>query len=94
MGKRRKKFHNYQKAHHTPVSQPSQPTTVVQQPIEKPLVDRSSAAYQAHQAEYRNITHDLIRVAIINTFFLLVVIALYFANKSNPFLDSWLDKLF
>lgn len=93
MGKKKKKFHKY---HPTPnQSNVVAVQTTSPSPAPTPaLVDRNASVYQAHQAEYRLISGDLIRVAIINAVFLAAVLALYFVNKSNPFLDQLFEKLF
>lgn len=62
----------------------------------KPAVvpDKSGGAYSAHEEEYRTVRSDLIRVALVNGVFLAAVLALYYANKSNPFLNDWYSKIF
>ncbi len=56
--------------------------------------DKQSAFYNSHAEEYRMIRHDLIRVVVVNGLFLVAVLALYYANRSHPFLESWYQKLF
>lgn len=61
----------------------------------KPVVtDKQAAVYNAHNAEYAMVRHDLVRVLVVNGLFLAGVIALYYVNKSNPFLEAWYQKLF
>lgn len=92
MGKRRKKFHNYNINRQPAVPQASQAAGASEQP--RQVVDKQASVYQAHQAEYKIISRDLIRVAVINGTFLAIVLALYFVDKSNPFLDAWFHKIF
>ena len=47
----------------------------------------------AHEAEYRIIKFDLIKVIILNAVYLVAILALYFANRSNGFLDNWFAKV-
>ncbi len=56
--------------------------------------DKQASVYNAHNEEYAMVRHDLIRVAIVNGLFLAAVLALYFVNKNNPFLEAWYQKLF
>ncbi len=58
------------------------------------MVDKLTPVYNAHAEEYRIVRHDLIRVAVVNGLFLAAVLALYYSNKSNPFLEAWYQKLF
>lgn len=60
----------------------------------KPVVDKLTPVYSAHAEEYRLIRNDLIRVAIVNGIFLAAVLALYYVNRTNPFLETWYNKLF
>ena len=48
----------------------------------------------SHQAEYRIIKFDLIKVVILNVIYLGGILALYFANKQSHFLDNWFTKIF
>ncbi|QQS22881.1 hypothetical protein IPM19_04660 [bacterium] len=100
MGKKNKKKKYYQQAVNSAssaplsASQPS-PTSSASTVSAKPApLEKSAAAYGAHAEEYRTVRHDLIRVALVNGVFLAAVLALYYANKSNPFLTSWYEKLF
>lgn len=92
MGKRRKKFHKYNSNLQPSVSTSSVATSHSDQP--RPALDKQASVYQAHQAEYKIISRDLIRVALINGTFLAIVIAIYFIDKQNPFLESWFHKIF
>lgn len=58
------------------------------------VVDKLTPVYNAHAEEYKIVRHDLIRVVVVNGLFLAAVLALYFSNKSNPFLEAWYQKLF
>lgn len=44
----------------------------------------------AYNSEYKIIRMDLVRVAVLNLFFLAVVLAVYFTNKQS----GYLEKLF
>ncbi len=92
MGKRRKKFHKYNQIQASPV-QTASPAPAVAAVAAKSGGVTSSPVYQAHQAEYRAISSDLIRVAIINGFFLAAVLAIYFIDRGNPFLKDWFARV-
>ncbi len=62
--------------------------------VAKAVNDKSAVAYSAHEEEYRTVRSDLIRVALVNGIFLAAVLALYYVNKSNPFLADWYSKIF
>ena len=47
----------------------------------------------SHQAEYRIIKHDLIKVVVLNVLYLTVILALYFSNQKSHFLDDWFSKI-
>lgn len=93
MGKKNKKKKYYQQATNS-VQQSSGVSEASNSPVKSASLDKSSTAYGAHAEEYRTVRHDLIRVALVNGIFLAAVLALYYANKSNPFLTSWYEKLF
>ena len=52
-----------------------------------------SAQYSMHATEYRIIKLDLLRVVILNAVYLVVILSLYFTNKSSHYLDNWFAKL-
>ena len=54
----------------------------------------NSTAYAAHRTEYKNINKDLIKVIVINGVLFGIILGMYFLNRSNPFLDSWYDRIF
>lgn len=62
--------------------------------VASPVVDKQASVYSAHEEEYRMVRSDLIRVALVNGLFLAAVLALYYVNRSNPFLEAWYKKLF
>lgn len=62
--------------------------------VKPAVVDKLTPVYNAHAEEYKIVRHDLIRVVVVNGLFLAAVLALYFSNKSNPFLEAWYQKLF
>ncbi len=76
------------------VSNVSSGVTPMIQPKTNGNMDKQSAFYNSHADEYRMIRHDLIRVVVVNGLFLVAVLALYYANRSNPFLEAWYQKLF
>jgi len=47
----------------------------------------------SHQAEYRIIKFDLIKVAALNAVYLVVILALYYTNRSSGYLDKWFAKI-
>ncbi len=51
------------------------------------------ASGQDHAAEYRIIKFDLIKVAVLNAVYLVVILALYYSNRNSGFLDKWFAKL-
>ncbi len=93
MGKRKKKNQHYTQFASQPTSTPVS-SAVISSPQPSVQADRNSAVYTAHQEEYKFISKDLIRVAVINTLFFAAVIAVYFINQNNPFLENWASKLF
>lgn len=62
-------------------------------PVKAANSDKQAAFYNAHAEEYAMVRHDLIRVALVNGVFLAAVLALYYANRSHPFLEIWYTKL-
>ena len=53
----------------------------------------SQSATLSHEAEYRIIKLDLIKVLILNTLYLGVILSLYFANQKSQFLDRWFARI-
>ena len=51
------------------------------------------ASVSPHQAEYRIIKFDLIKVVILNAVYLAAILALYFGNQRSHFLDTWFARL-
>jgi hypothetical protein len=47
----------------------------------------------SHQAEYLVIKHDLIKVVILNVFYLALILVLFFGNQKTHFLDNWFAKV-
>ena len=93
MGKRKKKNQHYAQFASQATSTVASSTAISKsQPSVQ--VDRNTAVYTAHQEEYKYISKDLIRVAVINILFFAAVITVYFINKNNPFLENWASKLF
>lgn len=54
---------------------------------------QSQPGTTTHQAEYRIIKVDLIKVIILNAVYLAVILFLYFSNQQSHFLDNWFAKL-
>ncbi len=100
--KKKKKYYqqpvsNVSSAGNTPVGSvtTSQTSSTATTAAAKPaVVDKLTPVYNAHAEEYKIVRHDLIRVAVVNGLFLAAVLALYYSNKSNPFLEAWYQKLF
>lgn len=63
----------------------------------KHLVQSSSTAPAAagisHQAEYRIIKFDLIKVLILNIVYLAVILGVYYSNQQSHFLDNWFARV-
>ena len=73
-----------------------QPKVVESQDMTTPSPTRVTAAdgvYAMHEKEYQLVRTDLLRVLIVNILFLAGVLAIFFVNKSNPFLQAWYDKV-
>ena len=47
----------------------------------------------SHQAEYRVIKLDLIKVLILNAVYLAAILALYYGNRQTGVLDNWFAKI-
>ena len=47
----------------------------------------------SHEAEYRIIKHDLIKVLVLNVVYFALIIGLYVANQKIQFLDTMFSKL-
>ena len=47
----------------------------------------------SHEAEYRIIKHDLIKVLVLNVVYFALIIGLYVANQKTQFLDTMFSKL-
>lgn len=54
----------------------------------------SAPLHLSHEAEYKIIKVDLLKVLALNVVYLVGILALYYSNKSSHFLDSWFSKLF
>lgn len=46
----------------------------------------------SHEAEYRIIKGDLIRVILLNAVYFIAVLTLYFTNKNTHYLENWFSK--
>lgn len=47
----------------------------------------------SHEAEYRIIKFDLVKVLILNLVYLGAILALYFADQKSHFLQNWMAKI-
>lgn len=47
----------------------------------------------SHEAEYKIIKFDLVKVVILNAVYLAVILGLYFANQKSGFVDNWFAKV-
>ena len=59
--------------------------------------DTTGAVNQAlasHNTEYRIISKDLLRVAILNIAFLVGLLALYYTNKDKQYLEKFFEQIF
>ena len=62
----------------------------------KKLSATPDAGYNAgmgHEAEYRIIKLDLVKVVILNAVYLAVILFLYFGNQRSHFVDNWFAKV-
>jgi len=48
----------------------------------------------SHEAEYKIIKHDLIRIIALNAIYLIAILALYFTNQKTQYLDRILGHWF
>jgi hypothetical protein len=46
-----------------------------------------------HEAEYKIIKFDLVKVVALNAIYLVVILSLYFGNQSSHFVDNWFAKI-
>lgn len=56
--------------------------------------EERSLISSAHAEEYKIITHDMIKVVLLNVLYLAAVLALYYSNKSSHFLEKFTERLF
>ncbi len=47
----------------------------------------------SHEAEYRIIKFDLIKVVILNLVYFAVLVLLYLGNQRSHFLDNWFARI-
>lgn len=52
-----------------------------------------AAAGMSHEAEYRIIKFDLVKVIILNAVYLAIILSLYYGNLHSHFLDNWFARL-
>ena len=77
----------------SPTTPPPAAATAVKS-APQPADSSANAVYASHRGEYQTIQADLIKVLIINGLLFAVIIAMYFINQSNPFLDSLYSRIF
>jgi hypothetical protein len=53
----------------------------------------SHTAVLSHEAEYKIIKSDLVRVLILNLVYLVAILVLYYGNQRSNFLDNWFAKV-
>lgn len=51
------------------------------------------ASHLSHEAEYRIIKTDLYKVLGLNIVYLVVILSLYYTDKTSHYLTSWFAKL-
>ena len=51
------------------------------------------ASVSSHTAEYHVIKHDLYRLIILNLIYLTVLMAVYFSNQKNHYIDQWFARV-
>ncbi len=54
---------------------------------------QTQAGAMSHQAEYKIIKADLIKVVLLNAVYLAVILFLYFGNQKSHFVDHWFAKI-
>jgi len=47
----------------------------------------------SHEAEYRIVKFDLLKVVILNAVYLAAILSLYYGNLHSHFLDNWFARL-
>lgn len=47
----------------------------------------------SHEAEYRIIKFDLVKVLVLNLIYLGVILGLYYVDKQSGLLDKWFARL-
>jgi hypothetical protein len=47
----------------------------------------------SHEAEYRIIKFDLVKVIILNIIYLALILGLYYSNRQSGFLENWFAKV-
>lgn len=47
----------------------------------------------SHEAEYRIIKHDLVKVLVLNVAYFVLIIGLYIGNQRSQFLDNLFNRL-
>ncbi len=50
----------------------------------------NTPVYATHAAEYRIISHDLLKVVVLNVVYLAALLAVYYADRQKHFLDPFI----
>ena len=57
------------------------------------LQAQAAGGQLSHEAEYRIIKGDLVKVIILNVVYLAAILALYYANRGSHAVDNWFVKI-
>lgn len=76
------------------VSQAVQASPALARQVERKVDSATAAAYAAHAQEYRQISNDLIKLAIVNGALLALTLVMYFVNRRNGFLENLYHSIF
>ncbi len=60
-------------------------------------IQQEESSHTSHAAivgaeEYQILKHDLLKVVAINVLFLVIILALYYTNMHQHYLEAWFDK--
>ena len=56
-------------------------------------IKQAQFAALTHEEEYGIIKKDLYKVLALNSFYLVLVLVIYFTNKNSHYLDNWFAKI-
>ena len=63
-------------------------------PQQNSISGSQNNASLSHEAEYKIIKFDLVKVVILNAVYLGAILVLYFANQKSHVVDNWFAKIF